>query len=272
MAQAATMGKQARALKIALGKHGIRHALNVRLANVGRISRQQDAALVTDYRSRYKSLEQTAEDNEKASGQQGYSAVANRGRERSNALSEALAQGAGESDVLRTQQMSLKAWNANMSEVARSYRDTLTSINSSLTDLTADTRTARINVASQSHADRSQLWTDYYAQRSETLTQLGNVRGQMAEFYGLANEAVPSKRARGGRARASGASGAAFRQASRVAGKAYKDPGVRSGLRNWRGAGAFEADNSISNQHETVTEVVAKGPEGATLRNWNEDE
>jgi hypothetical protein len=266
--QATTLNQQVRALQAALGGKGFIKALNQRLRNVTLVANQQDAALVHDFRSRYGALKDTFTDNEKAAGAQTFAALGNRGRERANALSEAMAQGAGESDMLRTQQMSLRNWNANQNEVSRSYHDTLTSINSSLVDLTADTRTARINMASQANADRSSLWTDYYSQRSETLTQLGNVRGQQAEFYGLANEAVSSKATQGKRKAAAGASGAAFMGATKASATAWKNPGVKASLRNWAGPAAFEGDLTTSNRHETVDEVPLKRPEGATLRGW----
>lgn len=266
--QAATIGLQAKALRLALSKKGFLRELRIKLGNVQRVQRQTDLILRRDYRERVGSLENTAEDNEKAAGAQAFANSTNRSRERANAVSEAMAQGAGESDLLRTQEMSLRNWNANQSEVNRSFFDTLTSVNSSLNDLTIDTRTARVNNVVEANADREQLWTMYHDQRSEALTQLGNVLGQQAEYYGLANEMVGSKKTRGKQKGASKKSGAAFTNASREAGKAWRNPGVRASLRNWEGAADFEGQMNNSKFIESPTELAPKRPEGATLRKW----
>lgn len=269
--QAATMQLQIKALRLALGDKGFKHSLEQKLRNITLNQRIAGADLVRGYQDRVDALGQTASDNEKAADATTYANLANRSRERANALSEATAQGAGESDLLRTQQMALHNWNANQAEANRSYFDTLTSINSSLTDLTTDTRTARINNVTQANADRAQLWQAYHDQRSETLTNLGNALGQQAEYFGLANEQVKSKKTHGRQGGASKASGAAFTQASREAGKAWKDPGVSKSLREWEGKPDFEAQLNNTGMASAVTEITpAKKPEGATLRKWDQ--
>lgn len=264
--QAATMQKQAKALRMALGKKGFRAALETSLANVDLITRQQDRMLRRDFRTRLRSLREAEVDNEKAAAGASYANLANRGQERMAALAEATANGAGESDMLRAQQMSLANWNANQNEINRSFYDTRTSVNASIRDLNADTRTARINVATEADADRQQLWTTYYNQRSETLTNLGNTLGQMAEYYGMAKEAD----GRGGkqRKRTAKASGAAFRQAAKVAGKAYESPGIPKNLRQWEGAPVSEDRLNNSKFASAGTEIAPKKPEGASLRSW----
>lgn len=269
--QAATMQLQIKALRLALGKKGFLHEIEQKLRNVTLVQRQAGADLVRGYHDRVESLANTASDNDKAANAQGFANLANRSRERANAVSEATAQGAGESDLLRTQQMSLRNWNANQNEVNRSYFDTLTSINSSLTDLTTDTRTARINNVTQANADREQLWSTYYDQRSETLTNLGNALGQQAEYFGLANESVKSKKTHGKAKAASKASGGAFKQASLAAGQAWKNPGVSASLRNWEGAPDFEGQLNNTPIQAASTELAPKKkPEGATLRKWEQ--
>lgn len=268
LGQAATMQQQINALRVALGSKGLRRALRVQLENVGLAVRQQDAELTTGYRERVRSLRNTADDNEKAAAGQTNANLDNRSRERQNAISEATLQGAGESDLLRAQGASLRNWNANQNEVNRSFYDTLTSVNSSLTDLTVDTRTARINAAAQANADRSGLWTDYYANRSETLTQLGNALGQQAEYYGLANEATPKKNLRRQQRQSSRASGNWFERASTTSGMAWHSPGVKKSLRHWQGADDVEGFLNSEVRPNAQTEIATKKPEGATLRTW----
>lgn len=266
MEQAATLGKQAAALRHALGKKGFRHNLSQQLANLRLVTKQQDQSLMHDYRTRVGSLKMAKGDNEKAANAQGFANLANRSAERTAALSEATANGAGESDMLRAQQMSLANWNANQNEISRSFFDTLTSVNSSLRDLNTDTRTARINNALAADSDRGQLWQHYYDQRSESLTQLGNTLGQMSEYYGMAKEAD----GRGGKRRreTSRRSGNAFMQAAKNAGNAYKSPGVPKKLLGWDGHDDFEGRLNGSELPAAGHEMEQKKPEGATLRSW----
>lgn len=268
--QAAVLQQQINAIRLALGKKGFKRELDIKLGNILRTQRIVDSDLMRGYRDRVGSLENTAEDNEKAASGQTVANMQNRSRERANALSEAMAQGAGESDVLRAQQMSLRNWQANQAEVNRSFFDTLTSVNSSLTDLTTDTRTARVNNVIEANADREQLYTNYYDQRAETLTQLGNTLGQQAEYYGLANEAIASKGTRGKQKGAGKRSGAAFKGASLEAGKAWRNPGVKKGLRTWEGAADFEGALNNSQFSSASTEIAPPAPEGATLRKWEQ--
>lgn len=264
---AETLGKQANALRAALGSTGFRQALNTGLANIARTQAQSDATLLEGFNDRLGSLKNAAADNEKAAAGQTTANLTNRGRERANALSEAMANGAGESDVLRAQQMSLRNWNANQSEVNRGFFDTLTSVNSSLHDLNADTKTARINNALQSEADKGQLFANYFDQMSQTQTQLGNVLGQQAASFSAALEQVASKRTRRRLKQAQSASQAAFMGASQLAGKAYSSPGASAELRAWRGAADFDGyvNPGMALNSDSDSTDLSK-PEGATLR------
>jgi hypothetical protein len=268
--QAATIQQQIDALKIALGSKGLRAALGVQLRNV---FRNEQADLLTqrkDYRQREGSLEKVAADNARAAGDQGFLNLANRGRERANALSEATLQGAGESDLLAAQGASLRNWNANQADQSRAFYDTLTSVNSSLTDLNVDTRTGLIGTAKQANADRAGLWTDYFGNRSEILTQLGNALGQQAEYYGLAQEAQSGKGIEDKQDAAAKLSGFYFDRAGYLSGKAWKDPGVPAYLRNWKGAGPItgQIDSTYHASAANQASTDLAKPEGATLRKW----
>lgn len=262
--QARTLQLQADALRIALGKHGFRQALHQKLANVRLIAGQQDAELLRGYKDRVGSLKTADADNTKAYDATSFDNLGNAGRERANALSEVAAQGAGESDLLAAQGAALRNWSANQGEATRAFFDTKTSINSSLTDLTTDTRTARFNTAAQLHADESQLFSTYYDQRSQTLTALGNTYGQMAEDYGFAQELDGSGKHK--RKDAVHLSGQAFRRAARQSGRAYKDPGISSGIRDWSGAAKF--DVPVIQGPSLQPDVNLAKPTGATLRRW----
>lgn len=190
---AETLGLQADALRAALAPTGMKARLDQMLANVQLQQTQGDETLLSGFNARVGSLTVASLDNDKAAAGDSFANLSNAGRERANALSEATTHGAGESDVLASQGAALRNWNANQSEVNRAFFDSRTSINSSITDLNVDTRTARINNVAEANSDRSQLWTNYYDNRAESLTQLGNTLGQMSEDYGLANEQVATK-------------------------------------------------------------------------------
>lgn len=261
--QAANLEAQAQALQRALNKE-FKGALRTKLRNVNRVLRVQQRALADGYLDRLGSLEGAVEDNESAAVTQTQLNEQNRARERANAISEATLQGAGESDLLNAQLMSLRNWQANQSEVQRNYFDTLRSVNSSLTDLTVDTRTGFINNATQAQADKEQLWTNYYNQRSEAFTNLGNIRGQQADYREMAREMGVGG---GGSTKAMRR---AYNMAAKTAGQAWENPGVAKRLRNWQGADEFEPMNTPGPRGFARSERVdlGKKPEGATLRKW----
>lgn len=267
--QAQTLNQQAKALQKAL-HGGFSAALDIKLGNVLKDFQQMDRLMMEGYNSRVSSLEGNVEDNQKAEAAQSYANLTNRGRERSNALSEAMAQGAGESDVLRAQQMSLRNWSQNQAEVNRGFFDTARSINSSLTDLNVDTKTARANLQLKSNADREMLWNSFYEQESQAYTALGNIRGQQAELYGLANEAVASKQTKKRLNQAAKGMGFAYDQSAEFSSKAWKDPGITKGLMNWQGHDDFEANQNMSEYRNAQTDLAPKRPEGATLRAWSQ--
>lgn len=263
-----TLQQQADALRIALGKSGFKRQLNVKLGNISTAQSQADALLMKNFNERLADLRGAQQDNEKATAAESIAGLSNRGRERANALSQAMLQGAGESDTLAAQQMALRNWEANTSETLRNYFDSTRSVNNSIGDLNADTRTARVNNVVQANADREQLWTNYYNQVSDAYTQLGNIKGQQANYLGEAYEQVASKSTRRRQARTSAASGNWYDQASKTQGKAWKNPGVSSSLRNWAG-GADEKTEEFS-QRPVDAALFSQGrrPEGASLRKW----
>lgn len=266
--QAATLKKQADALRKALNG-GYKGALDVRLANIDLRLRQQDEQLLAGYEDRFGSLEEARESNVKAESDSTYQNLANRARERANAMSEAALQGAGESDTLRSHLMSLRNWNANQSEINRSFFDTLNSVNASLTDLNLDTRNARLNVESQALSDQEQSWTQYYNQMSDSYTQLGNVEGQRADAFGAAAESWGTKSRKSNQKKAASASGSAFNKAADFATTAWENPGNSQELLDWRGEDQFAGNisNTILSGDAEIGEKQ-KAPSGASLRSW----
>lgn len=184
------MQGQIKALRSALGPKGaFKDALKKRLSNIENVLGEQMADLDKAEAARSGSLDADQLNNEMAVSDSSAVNDTNRARERTSALAEAAMQGAGESDSLKTQMMSLRSAAANQQEINRAFHDGQRSINNSRIDLALDTHNARVNMVTEANADKEQLWTTFYNQVSDTQTQLGNALGQQAEYYGLAREA-----------------------------------------------------------------------------------
>lgn len=266
MKQAQILQVQAHKWKAILSKKGFRKALMTKLDNVALDERQSDNMLMAGYNDRVGSLKQANEDNKTDASAKTNANLMNASRERSNALSEASLQGAGESDMLRSQGMALRNWNANQNEVGRAFADTQTAVNSSLTDLNTDTRQGRFNVALQANADREMLWSNYYDRRSEALTQLGNTMGQISEYFAMSNEQKKSKKAQNLEDKWRNDSKDVFGQLAKNTQKAWEDPGVSKKIRKWDGRGDFEG--GLDNRQFGPQDLSMKRPSGADLRKW----
>jgi len=195
---AENMGGQVDALRRALGLNSrdgrlngtFRKALRDRIDNIMLVRDEQLDVVRDGFEDRKASLDADEANNRTAASDSSVMNETNRGRERASAISEAMAQGAGESDTLRVQLHSLRNWDANQDGINRAFADGQRSINNSRIDLDTDTRTGMANIYSEANADKQAMWDNYYNQTSEAQTQLGNVLGQQAEYYGLAIEAA----------------------------------------------------------------------------------
>lgn len=270
---AKTIQQQIDALKIALGDEGYRKALQRQLENTFGWQRASDREILSGYDDRVGALRGSARDNERRQADQGFMNLTNRGRERANAMSEATLQGAGESDLLAAQGASLRNWSANQSDIDTAYFDTLRGINTSLVDMTADTHQARVQNVLDYQTNRNSLWSEYYGNRGDTYTALGNALGQQAEYYSLANEQIASKDVKGKGTSAAELSGNYFSKASRMTGMAWKAPPVPKAIRNWEGAGVIDDRGFDSTYHGPTSSQSGSAdttpkPEGATLREW----
>jgi hypothetical protein len=252
-----------------LRNSGLSAELKQNLENVMLAYQRQDDTIMAGYEDRLAQLGVSLKDSEKATDTQTFANLSNRGRERANALSEVMAQGGGESDVLRAQGMSLRNWNANQNEVNRSMADSLTSVNSSLTDLNTDTKSARVQAAQGMIADKGQLWSGYFDAKADAWTQLGNTYGQMAEYYGLADEQVGTKKRKKKQDKFSDKSGRAFMNAARVGSDSWDAPDIPGGVANWEGAGAFQNKLTNNGLSSMAAGPAMTRPEGATLRKWD---
>ena len=231
-------------------KSGFASARDTKLGNVKRLYDSQDSDLLKGYSDRVGSLVLAGKDNDKAEAGASFSNLANRAREAGDMMAQAAAQGAGETDALKAQLMAVRNWASNQSDVNRSYFDTARSVNSAVTDLNADTRSARMNLAVGMMGDQEQVWANYYNQRADAYTQLGNIR---------ANPYSDSYK--------KGATD--YANMAKEAGTAWKNPGVDSEVQNWNGTvQASEARLNNTAMQGAQMEEPIKRPEGSTLRQW----
>ena len=231
-------------------KGGFAKAREQKLKNAHTLYAAQDKDLVNGYNSRMAGILKNRDDNEKSEVDASFANLSNRARESTDLLAQAASQGAGETDTLKTQLMAIRNWDANQADVNRSYFDTQRSINSSIADLNADTRTARMNLAVDALGDYDQIWTNYYNQRADAYTQMGNIH---ANPYSDSHD--PKSTAYAGMAK--------------EASSAWKNPGVNKSLQNWKGS-VQEQERKLNNSAYKGADTVnnIKRPEGSTLKKW----
>ena len=242
---------QVDALEELLSK-GFKSALDKRLANIDTAAKQGDEVLMAGYNARLNVLEQLGLDNEKAEGGASWANLSNRAREASDILTEIASQGAGETDQLQAQLIAARNWAANQQEVNRSFYDSQSSNFNALTDLNADTRSARYNLANQSMSDREQAWATYQNQMSDASTQLGNIYSNpYSDSYKTDSKA-------------------SWQRMVDTTKDVWTNPGVSNEVRNWQGTSQPRLQQLNNARLEGALPAVGKPrrPEGSTLREW----
>lgn len=231
-------------------KGGFAKAREQKLKNAFTLYAAQDKDLVNGYNSRMAGILKSRDDNEKSEVDASFANLSNRARESTDLLAQAASQGAGETDTLKTQLMAIRNWDANQADVNRSYFDTQRSINSSIADLNADSRTARMNLAVDALGDYDQIWTNYYNQRADAYTQMGNIH---ANPYSDSHDPKST----------------AYANMAKEASSAWKNPGVNKSLQNWKGS-VQEQERKLNNSAYKGADTVnnIKRPEGSTLKKW----
>ena len=236
---------------------GFEEAREQRLANIQRVYEQGDSALLQSYDARAESLETLREDTKKSEADTSFANLGNRARESSDILSEIATQGAGETDALRTQLIAARNWSANQLEVSRAFFDSIGSNNAAITELNEDTRTARINLATQALSDQEQAWATYSNQMAASASQLGNV---------LANPYSDSYDAEGG--------ADAWQAMADAATSVWDNPGISDDVMDWEGWSQprkEEVNYSILPEYGPrpgYSDRALKRPEGSTLQKW----
>ena len=232
-------------------KTGLAKYRDTKLTNIDTIYKQLDADLLKSYGERSGQLNASKLDNDKAEAGASFMNLSNRAREHADILGQSALQGAGESDTLRAQMMSIRNWQSNQSDVNRSFYDTQRGINSSIVDLNADTRSARIGAAQNMLNDKEQVWDNFYDRKTDAYTQMGNIEG---DPYSDAYKKNSS----------------AYANMATTASQAWSNPGISSSITGWKGDVQATEQRLNNSALGNATQLVApKKPEGATLRKWD---
>ena len=231
-----------------------------KLGNIARAFSDSDSRLLTNYKQALAGLDGTKANNEKAEADASFSNVANAIRERTNILTEAASNGAGESDLLRSQLAALRNYSTNQGEVNRSFYDTLQSVNNSITSLNNDTANQRTNLHNQAEADRESAWANYANQTADAWTQIMNIESANTNINSDTSEAYTRR------------FGNAGTEAANAVRNSYRRQGIPAGWTEWAGKGATEDRKLASNNRAASVNLSGpqRRPEGATLRRWEQ--
>jgi hypothetical protein len=263
---ATNLEKQAQAIRQALDVD-FASARDNNLADIDRVLGQQISQLKLGATQRGVEFLKAGEDNEKATAGVAERGFQNLVRERQDSMTALLEQGAGETDTMRAMLMSARNWSANASEANRAYFDTARSINQGITDLNVDTRTEMGKMYGGAEADKERTWQDFYNRRSEAFTQLGNIKGQQADYYAQAKE-MGVKPKKGTEKAAEDAMAKAFKDSAVEAGKSYTNQGLPTWVQDYQAQDQIKAEQSNSNLAAALTLNPTAKAEGATLRKW----
>lgn len=264
---AANLQKQAQAIRQALDVD-FASARDNNLGDISRTLTQQLATLTSGHKGRAAQFVASGMDAERATGDTAERGLSNAVRERADVLSNILEQGAGETDTMKAMLMSARNWNSNAAENNRAYFDSMRSINTGIVDLNLDTKGALAGAATSAEAERDRIWQEYYNSRSQAFTQLGNVKGQEADFYAQAKE-MGVKPKKGVEKDAEDAMSKAFKDAAVESGKGYTQQALPGWISDFSGQEQLQARQSNTDLAAAVTmDKVAKA-EGATLRKWD---
>ena len=231
---------------------------DIKLSNVANAMKNADALLLKNYNLALGGLEGSRKNNEMAEADASFSNITNALRERSSISEQAMSQGAGETDLMRSQLQAIRNYNANQGEVNRSFYDTLQSINNSVTSLNSDTMSGRTNIFNQAESDREAIWSNYNNQMADTWTQIGNIENSNTNTASDSSEEYKKKYVNAGD------------EARKATQGGYKKVTPGANLTNWSGMGKAENRELTSSNRAASINLGGpqKKPEGATLRKW----
>lgn len=271
---------------------GLQQVRDTQLTAIDSSLKTKLAQLQQTFDSSLRDFRANEADNNATEADASFANIGNRAREKGDLLTQALSQGAGESDLLRSQMQALRNWSANQGDVNRSFYDTQSSINAGITDLNNATKTGRINEEQSANASRGDIWDQFYGSTADTYTQMSNLDQQN---YLLGEEITAAEQAKGqstalldwlnsGRnydeyvepqlpsvqARKPGSYTSPYaEEAAKAAGSTWTNPGVSDETKGWKGATTTNGALTSSQSWNATDNVGSKKrPEGAGLRKW----
>ena len=257
---------QITALKDAI-KNEFARSRKQNISDVNLMLNQQFDLLKGDAEKRGAQFLSAAEDADKATADVQEAGIRNAVRERADTMTAILEQGAGETDALRAMVANARNLHNNLSDVNRSYFDTMQSINQGIVDLNVDTKTALSNAQTTAEGQKELVWQDYYNRRAEAMTSLGNLYGQQRDYLAQAKELglkVAPKRVKAARKGMK----SQFAAASNELGKSYVQKPLPEWIDEYEGTPTIERRQENTNLAAApIFEGVQKA-QGATLRTW----
>jgi hypothetical protein len=263
---AANLELQAKSLRHAL-KTDFAKARDQDLTDVSTVLAGQIAQLKLGAGKRAKTFLDAADNTTMATASSAEQGIGNMTRERAESMASILEQGAGETDAMRARLISARNWQANAQEANRAFYDSMQTVNSGITDLNEDNRTAFANAYSTAEAERDRLWSVFYNKRSETFTNLGNVLGQQADYYAQAKE-MGVKPKKGAEKKAEKEMAKSWMSGSTEAGKSYVQKKLPDWVAKYEGQAQVKTKLSNTNLAAAIDLGEVKKAEGSTLKKW----
>ena len=171
------------AYKLALSSKGLTKARRQDIRDIERALLSQLTEAKDAAEQRYNAFLTAGQNAEMDTGRVLEAGISNTVRERQEAMTQLLTNGAGETDAMRAMLMAARNWQANAGEANRAYYDTMASTNAGITDLSLDTETAMANAWRGAEAEKDRLWKEYYKSRADTHTSSRDIYNQMLAYY-----------------------------------------------------------------------------------------
>ncbi len=258
---------QLEAFRIALSSQGLAKARRQNVRDVERALLSQLNEAKEAATQRYDAFLTAGQNAEIDTGRVLESGISNAVRERAEAMTQLLTQGAGETDAVRALLMAARNWQANAGEANRAYYDTMASTNAGITDLSLDTETAMANAWRGAESEKDRLWQEYYKSRADTLTSRSNVYNQMMAHYRVA-EAYDVEPKKGKKKEAKAGIEEDSVASAKTLSKSYRQKKLPGWISGYSAGPQLPARQSNSELASAMTIEPSVKAEGASLRKW----
>ena len=257
------------AYKLALSSKGLTKARRQDIRDIERALLSQLTEAKDAAEQRYNAFLTAGQNAEMDTGRVLEAGISNTVRERQEAMTQLLTNGAGETDAMRAMLMAARNWQANAGEANRAYYDTMASTNAGITDLSLDTETAMANAWRGAEAEKDRLWKEYYKSRADTHTSSRDIYNQMLAHYRAA-EAYDVEPKKGKKKAAKEGMADEANAAAVEMSKSYKQKKLPRWISGYSAGPQLAARQSNSNLASAMTIEPAVKSEGASLRRWEE--